>query len=136
MLLFIRLGRADGKCLVLHGRIHFVSNGQGEIILDHFHFNHNFRIFDFSGCFDRIVQKIRNKRTEMMIGDRQMWRQYDLNIHRDLMLVCHCIFDVDHLVDDLISCFNLIIESIDFLGKTVKIFFQGIVFVLAEQTIG
>ena len=55
-----------------------------------------------------------------MIGDRQMWRQYDLNIHRDLMLVCHCIFDVAHLVDDLISGFNLIIESIDFLGKTVK----------------
>ena len=84
MLLFIRLGRADGKCLVLHGRIHFVSNGQGEIILDHFHFNHNFRIFDFSGCFDRIVQKIRNKRTEMMIGDRQMRLLYSL-------VICHTI---------------------------------------------
>ena len=120
----------------MHGRIHFVSNGQGEIILDHFHFNHNFRIFDFSGCIDRIVQKIRNKRTEMMIGDRQMWRQYDLNIHRDLILMSRGAFKVDHLVDDLISCLNLIVKCINFFGKTVKIFFQGIVFVLAEQTIG
>lgn len=45
-------------------------------------------------------------------------------------------FKVDHLVDDLISCLNLIVKCINFFGKTVKIFFQGIVFVLAEQTIG
>ena len=84
---------------------HFVSNGQGEIILDHFHFNHNFRIFDFSGCFDRIVQQIRNKRTEMMIGDRQMWRQYDLNIHRDLILMSRGTFKVDHLKLDAAAVF-------------------------------
>ena len=64
-----------------------------------------------------------------------MRRQYDLNIHRDLMLMSRCIFEVDHLVDDLISCFNLVVECIDLFGKTVKIFFQGIVFVLAEQTV-
>jgi len=40
------------------------------------------------------------------------------------------------VVDDLISCLNLIVKCINFFGKTVKIFFQGIVFVLAEQTIG
>lgn len=45
-------------------------------------------------------------------------------------------FKVDHLVDDLISCLNLIVKCINFFGKTVKIFFQGIVFVLVEQTIG
>ena len=65
-----------------------------------------------------------------MIGDRQIWRQYDLNIHRDLILMSRGV------VDDLISCLNLIVKCINFFGKTVKIFFQGIVFVLAEQTIG
>ena len=64
-----------------------------------------------------------------------MWRQYDLNIHRDLILMSRGAFKVDHLVDDLISCLNLIVKCINFFGKTVKIFFQGIVFVLAEQTI-
>ena len=70
-----------------------------------------------------------------MIGDRQMWRQYDLNIHRDLILMSRGVFKVDHLVDNLISGLNLIVECINLFGKIVKIFFQGIVFVLAEQTI-
>ena len=41
----------------------------------------------------------------MMIGDRQMWRQYDLNIHRDLILMSRGTFKVDHLKLDAAAVF-------------------------------
>lgn len=40
-----------------------------------------------------------------MIGDRQMWRQYDLNIHRDLILMSRGTFKVDHLKLDAAAVF-------------------------------
>lgn len=41
----------------------------------------------------------------MMIGDRQMWRQYDLNIHRDLILMSRGVFKVDQLKLDAAAVF-------------------------------
>ena len=66
-----------------------------------------------------------------MIGKIQRMRQGDPDIHGNIQFVGRGVFDIDHLVDNLISGLNLIIQSIDLFGKGVKILLQTVVFVLA-----